>query len=194
MSKINLLDSLAATLVLFAVIDILGSIPIILNIKKKSGHINAERATLVSLLIMLTFLFIGERIITLIGIDIHSFAVAGSFVILFLALELVLGVEIFKHEETPKKVASIVPLAFPIIAGAGSMTTLISLRAEFAAVNIVVAIIVNMILVYVVLKLTNRIERMLGEVGIAIVKKVFGIVLLAIAVKLFSSNIKQLFI
>lgn len=194
MDNLNFLDILAATLVLFAVIDILGSIPIILDIKKKSGIINAERATIVSLLIMLIFLFIGERIITLIGIDIHSFAVAGSFVILFLALELVLGVEIFKHEQTPKKVASIVPLAFPIIAGAGTMTTLISLRAEFAAVNIVVAIVINIILVYVVLKLTNRIERMLGEVGIAIVKKVFGIVLLAIAVKLFSSNIKQLFI
>lgn len=194
MSDLNFLDILTATLVLFAVIDILGSIPIILNLKKHSGVINAERATVVSLLIMLIFLFIGERIITLIGIDIHSFAVAGSFVILFLALELVLGVEIFKHEETPKKVASIVPLAFPIIAGAGSMTTLLSLRAEFAAINIVVAIFINMILVYVVLRLTDRIERMLGEVGIAIVKKVFGIVLLAIAVKLFSSNIKQLFI
>lgn len=191
--NLHFVDVLTASLVLFAVIDIIGSIPIILDIKKKSGHVNAEKATIVSLLIMLVFLFVGEKIIHFIGIDIYSFAVAGSFVILFLALELILGVEIFKHEQTPTKVASIVPLAFPIIAGAGSMTTLISLRAEFAAVNIVVAILINMVLVYVVLKLTNQIERLLGEVGIAIVKKVFGIVLLAIAVKLFSSNIQQLF-
>lgn len=194
MLSLNWLDILTASLVLFAVINILGSIPIILNIKKKSGQANAERATLVSLVIMLVFLFLGERIINLIGIDIYSFAIAGSFVILFLALELVLGVEIFKHEHTPKKVASIVPLAFPIIAGAGSMTTLISLRAEFAAINIVAAIFINMVLVYIVLKLTNQIEKLLGEAGIAILQKVFGIVLLAIAVKLFSSNIQQLFI
>lgn len=193
MEDIHFVEIMTASLVLFAVIDIVGSIPIILDIKKKSGHVNAEKATIVSLLIMLVFLFVGERIIRLIGIDIYSFAVAGSFVILFLALELILGVEIFKHEQTPKKVASIVPLAFPIIAGAGSMTTLISLRAEFEAVNIVMAILINMVLVFIVLKLTNQIERLLGEVGIAIAKKVFGIILLAIAVKLFSSNIQQLF-
>ncbi len=192
-SDFNLLQILTASMVLFAVIDIIGSIPIILDIKQRSGHVNAERATLVSLVIMLVFLFVGEQIISLIGIDIYSFAVAGSFVILFLALELVLGVEIFKHEQTPTKVASIVPLAFPIIAGAGSMTTLLSLRAEFDAINIVIAIFINMILVYVVLKLTRRIENALGEVGIAIIKKVFGVILLAIAVKLFSSNIQQLF-
>ena len=191
---IDFLEILTASLVLFAVIDIVGSIPIILDIKKKSGDISAERATIVSLLIMLVFLFIGQRIIALIGIDIYSFAVAGSFVILFLALELILGIELFKHENTPRKVASVVPLAFPIIAGAGSMTTLIALRAEYESVNIVIAIFVNMILVYIVLKLTNQIERLLGEVGIAILKKVFGVILLAIAVKLFSSNIKQLFV
>jgi len=194
LEHIDFLEILTASLVLFAVIDIVGSIPIILDIKKKSGDISAERATIVSLVIMLVFLFIGQRIIELIGIDIYSFAVAGSFVILFLALELILGIELFKHDNTPRKVASVVPLAFPIIAGAGSMTTLIALRAEYESVNIVIAIFVNMILVYIVLKLTNRIERFLGEVGIAILKKVFGIILLAIAVKLFSSNIQQLFI
>jgi len=191
---IDFLEILTASLVLFAVIDIVGSIPIILDIKKKSGDISAERATIVSLVIMLVFLFIGQRIIELIGIDIYSFAVAGSFVILFLALELILGIELFKHDNTPRKVASVVPLAFPIIAGAGSMTTLIALRAEYESVNIVIAIFINMILVYIVLKLTNQIERLLGEVGIAILKKVFGVILLAIAVKLFSSNIKQLFL
>lgn len=193
LEKLDILQMLSASLVLFAVIDIIGSIPIILDIKKKSGDISAERATVVSMLIMLVFLFVGERLIALIGIDIYSFAVAGSFVILFLALELVLGVELFKHEETPRKVASVVPLAFPIIAGAGSMTTLLSLRAEYEAINIVIAICLNMIIVYLVLKMTNRIERFLGEVGIAILKKVFGVVLLAIAVKLFTSNAKQLF-
>jgi len=194
LEHIDFLEILTASLVLFAVIDIVGSIPIILDIKKKSGDISAERATIVSLVIMLVFLFIGQRIIELIGIDIYSFAVAGSFVILFLALELILGIELFKHDNTPRKVASVVPLAFPIIAGAGSMTTLIALRAEYESVNIVIAIFINMILVYIVLKLTNKIERLLGEVGIAILKKVFGIILLAIAVKLFSSNIQQLFI
>ncbi len=193
MQHFDFLQALTATLVLFAVIDILGSIPIILDIKKKSGDISSERATFVSLLIMLVFLFVGEKLIKLIGIDIYSFAVAGSFVIFFLALELILGVEIFKHEQAPRKVASVVPLAFPIIAGAGSMTTLVSLRAEFDTINIVIAILVNMVFVYVVLKLTNKVERLLGEVGLAIVKKVFGVILLAIAVKLFSSNAKQLF-
>ncbi|TVR37117.1 MAG: MarC family protein [Cryomorphaceae bacterium] len=193
MEHFDFLQALTATLVLFAVIDILGSIPIILDIKKKSGDISSERATFVSLLIMLVFLFVGEKLIKLIGIDIYSFAVAGSFVIFFLALELILGVEIFKHEQAPRKVASVVPLAFPIIAGAGSMTTLVSLRAEFDTINIVIAILVNMVFVYMVLKLTNKVERLLGEVGLAIVKKVFGVILLAIAVKLFSSNAKQLF-
>ncbi len=193
MTELNFLEILSASLVLFAVINIFGSIPIILDIKKKSSDISAERATIVSLLIMLVFLFVGQKLIGLIGIDIYSFAVAGSFVILFLALELILGVEIFKHGQTPTKVASIVPLAFPIIAGAGSMTTLISLRAEYAAVNISVAIFINMIVVYIVLKMTNKFEHWLGEVGIAILKKVFGVILLAIAVKLFSSNIKELF-
>ena len=189
----NWLDILTASLILFAVINIIGSIPLILNIKKKATQIHAERAAIAALVIMLVFLFVGERVIQLIGIDIYSFAVAGSFVILFLALELVLGIELFKHEDTPKKVASIVPLAFPIIAGAGTMTTLLSLRAEFAAIDIVIAICINMLLVYLVLKLTSPIERLLGEVGIAVLKKAFGIVLLAIAVKLFSSNIQQLF-
>lgn len=194
MTELNFLEILSASLVLFAVINIFGSIPIILDIKKKSSNISAERAAIVSLLIMLVFLFAGQKLIGLIGIDIYSFAVAGSFVILFLALELILGVEIFKHGQTPTKVASIVPLAFPIIAGAGSMTTLISLRAEYAAVNISLAIFINMVVVYIVLKMTNKFEIWLGEVGIAILKKVFGVILLAIAVKLFSSNIQQLFI
>jgi multiple antibiotic resistance protein len=190
----NWFEILSASLVLFAVIDIVGSIPIIMDIKKKSGDISSERATIVSLIIMLAFLFIGEQIIKLIGIDIYSFAVAGSFVIFFLALEMVLGVKLFKHENSSKKVASVVPIAFPIIAGAGTMTTLISLRAEYEVANIIVAIFINMVVVYITLKLTVKIEAFLGEVGIAILKKVFGIILMAIAVKLFTSNVKQLFL
>ena len=180
-------------MILFAVIDIIGSIPIILDIKKKAGFVNSNKASLVSLVLMIAFLFLGEKIINLIGIDVYSFAIAGSFVILFLALEMVLGVELFKDDhETNPNTASIVPLAFPIIAGAGTMSSILSLRAEYEAVNIAIAIVINIIFVFTVLKLTNKIERLLGKGGIAVLRKVFGIILLAIAVKLFSSNVKLL--
>jgi multiple antibiotic resistance protein len=182
-----------AFMVLFAVIDILGSIPIILDIKRKAGKISSLRASFVSLLIMLGFLFLGERLIGFIGIDVNSFAVAGSIIIFIMALEMVLNVNLFKDDGSTAKTASIVPLAFPIIAGAGSMTTILSLRAEFEAVNIAVAILLNIVVVFVILKLTGKIERLLGAGGIAVLRKVFGIVLLAIAIKLFSSNIKVLF-
>ncbi|MBL6657631.1 MAG: MarC family protein [Flavobacteriales bacterium] len=182
-----------AFMVLFAVIDILGSIPIILDIKRKAGEISSLRASIVSLLIMLGFLILGEQLIGFIGIDVNSFAVAGSIIIFIIALEMVLNVNLFKDDGSTAKTASIVPLAFPIIAGAGSMTTILSLRAEFEAINIAAAIFLNILLVFVVLKLTGKIERLLGAGGIAILRKVFGIVLLAIAIKLFSSNIKVLF-
>lgn len=182
-----------AFMVLFAVIDILGSIPIVLDIKRKAGEISALKASVVSLLIMLGFLFLGERLIGFIGIDVNSFAVAGSIIIFIMALEMVLNVNLFKDDGSTAKTASIVPLAFPIIAGAGSMTTILSLRAEFEAVNIAVAIFLNIVMVFVILKLTGKIERLLGAGGIAVLRKVFGIVLLAIAIKLFSSNIKVLF-
>jgi len=182
-----------AFMVLFAVIDILGSIPIILDIKRKAGEISSLRASFVSLLIMLGFLFLGERLIGFICIDVNSFAVAGSVIIFIMALEMVLNVNLFKDDGSTAKTASIVPLAFPIIAGAGSMTTILSLRAEFEAVNIAVAIFLNIVVVFVILKLTGKIERLLGAGGIAVLRKVFGIVLLAIAIKLFSSNIKVLF-
>ena len=191
---VNYAEIISATMVLFAVIDIIGSIPIILDIKKRAGEVHSEKATLVALLIMFAFLFLGERIITFIGVDVNSFAVAGSFVLLALALEMILGVRLFKDDGAPPKVASIVPLAFPIIAGAGCMTSILSLRAEYEAINIAIAILFNMILVYITLKLTDRIERLLGDAGIAVLRKVFGIILLAIAVKLFSSNIKLLFV
>lgn len=182
-----------ATMVLFAVIDIIGSIPIIIKIKETSGDIHANRITLVSLVIMIAFLITGESILMLFGVNIQSFAVAGAFILFAMALEMIMGIEIFKETPIKGKSVGIVPLAFPIIAGAGSMTTLISLRAEYEMVNILIAILINMVIVFATLKLTRRIERLLGPGGVAILKKVFGIILLAIAVKLFASNVTQLF-
>jgi multiple antibiotic resistance protein len=181
-----------ATMVLFAVIDIVGSIPVIIGLRSKFGEIQSEKASLVSAGIMIAFLFVGEEILKLIGIDANSFAVAGSFVLFFLALEMILGIRLYKDEQATS--ASIVPIAFPLIAGAGTMTTLLSLRAEFQSINIIVAILLNIILVYLVLKSSARIEKMLGENGLSIIRKVFGVVLLAIAVKLFAANVKGLFV
>lgn len=179
-------------MVLFAVIDIVGTIPIIVDLRNKIGHIHSERASFVSGLIMITFLFVGEEMLKFIGVDVKSFAVAGSIVLFFLALEMILGISIYKDDEP--KTASIVPLAFPLIAGAGTMTTLLSLRSEYQSINIVVAILINIVIVYGVLKMSGRIERMLGQTGLGVVRKVFGVVLLAIAVKLFAANVKGLFV
>jgi multiple antibiotic resistance protein len=183
----NYNDALSAFLILFAVIDILGSIPIIVTLRKKVGQVQSEKATLVAGAIMIVFLFLGERILHLLGVDVQSFAIAGSFVLFFLALEMILGITLYK-EESPNT-ASIVPIAFPMIAGAGTMTSLVSLRAEFATINIIIAIVLNMIVVYAVLKNTERIERILGSGGLSILRKVFGVILLAIAVKLFFANL-----
>ncbi len=179
-------------MVLFAVIDIVGTIPIVVDLRAKHGHIESGKASLAAAVIMIVFLFIGEEFLKLIGIDVHSFAVAGSFVLFFLALEMILGIRIYKDTEASS--ASIVPLAFPLIAGAGTMTTLLSLRSQFYTENIVVAIVLNIILVYGVLKSSSKIEKMLGKTGLGVVRKTFGVVLLAIAVKLFASNVKGLFI
>lgn len=188
----NLVEIGTATMILFAVVDIVGSVPMIIEIKRKAGEIHEERATLVAMCIMVGFLFLGESILNVIGINVNSFAVAGSFVLFFMSLEMVLGVKIFREDEITKT-ASIVPLAFPIIAGAGTMTSILSLRAEFATENIIIAIMINTAFVYLVLRLTGFIERLLGPGGIAVLRKVFGIILMAIAVKLFSGNIKELF-
>jgi multiple antibiotic resistance protein len=191
-----------AFLVLFAVIDIVGGIPLILQVRQKAGKIYPARATLVSLAIMVTFLYVGETILHFLGLDVNSFAVAGSLVLFFIALEMILGVKLFKEDtsapglpsgmEDPK-VYSIVPLAFPVIAGAGTITTILSLRAEIERPNILAAILLNMVVVVAVLLLTNRIERMLGRVGLIVLRKAFGIILLAISVKLFAGNITYLF-
>lgn len=182
-----------ATMVLFAVIDIVGSIPIIIKLKEQSGDIHAGWATMVSFVIMIAFLVVGDNILLLFGVEVEAFAVAGSIILFATALEMILGVTLFK-DDVSGKTASIVPLAFPIIAGAGSLTSIISLRAEYQEINIILAICINVAIVFLVLKMTRVIERLLGPGGIAILKKVFGIILLAIAVKLFSSNAKELFL
>ena len=190
MKMFDFKEWMTASLILFAVIDILGSIPIIISLREKVGHIQSEKAAVVATVIMISFLFVGEEILNLIGIDVNSFAVAGSFVILFMALEMILGITLYKDDIS--ETASIVPLAFPLIAGAGSMTSLLSLRAEYHVLNIFLAILVNILFVYIVLKSSKYLSRILGPAGISIIRKVFGIILLAIAVKLFTSNIGQL--
>jgi len=190
--ELNFKEIITVGMVLFAVIDIVGSIPIIVDLRSKHGHIESEKAALVAGFIMIIFLFVGEELLKLIGIDVHSFAVAGSFVLFFLALEMILGIRIYRDEESSS--ASIVPIAFPLIAGAGTMTTLLSLKAQFQTVNIIIAIVLNIIVVYAVLKSSSKIERMLGKNGLGVIRKAFGVVLLAIAVKLFAGNVKGLFV
>lgn len=189
--EFNWKEVLTATMVLFAVIDIIGSVPIIIDLRKKVGHIQSEKASIVAMIIMILFLFVGIQILNLVGIDVYSFAVAGSFVMFFLAIEMILGVQLYK-EDTPNT-ASIVPLAFPLIAGAGTMTTILSLKAEFHNINIIIAIIINSIFVYIVLKSSSKIEKLIGQGGIGVIRKIFGVIIMAIAVKLFASNIQGLF-
>lgn len=181
-----------AFMVLFAVIDIVGNIPIIIDLRKKVGHIQSEKAAIIAGVLMILFLFLGKSLLNLIGIDVNSFAVAGSFILFFIALEMILGITLYKQEETNAMTASVFPLAFPLIAGPGSLTTLLSLRAEYEIENIIIAVILNVILIYVVLKTSAKIERLIGPNGINIIRKVFGVILLAIAVKLFAHNIKIL--
>ncbi|MEZ7494277.1 MarC family protein [Leeuwenhoekiella aequorea] len=180
-----------ASMILFAIIDIIGSIPIIIGLREKVGHIQSEKASIVAAILMVVFLFIGKEILTLIGIDVNSFAVAGAFIIFFIALEMILGIQLYK-DDAPET-ASIVPLAFPLVAGAGTMTSLLSLRAEYAVQNIIVAIIINCLFVYLVLKSSGKIGRLLGKQGISLIRKIFGVILLAMAVKLFTTNIQGLF-
>lgn len=182
----NFKEIISVTMILFAIIDIVGAIPIIIQLRKKAGHIQSEKASMVALILMILFLFIGEQLLAVIGLDVKSFAIAGSLVIFIIALEMVLGANFFK-DEIPDSV-SIVPLAFPIIAGAGTMTTLLSLKSEYETQNIIFGIIINMIFVYAVLKNTLRLEKLLGKTGLNILRKAFGIILLAIAIKLFRHN------
>ena len=189
----NFKEIFTATMVLFAVIDIIGNVPIIIDLRKKAGHIQSEKASLVAGVIMIAFLFLGKSILNVIGIDVNSFAVAGALILFFLALEMILGISLYKEEETNSVTISVFPLAFPLIAGPGSLTTILSLRAEYATLNIAIAILLNMIFMYIVLKTSSKIERMIGDNGINIIRKVFGVILLAISVKLFASNVQGLF-
>ena len=192
LTKLSLNEIGTTFAVLFAVIDILGSIPIIVDIRSKTGHIQSEKATIVAGVLMISFLFFGTKILNLVGVDVQSFAVAGAFVIFVIALEMILGIEIQKGVESNS--ASIVPIAFPLIAGAGSLTTVLSLRSQYADINIVIAIILNMLIVYFVLKFAGILEKWLGPGVLSVLKKVFGVILLSIAIKLFTSNIGALFI
>lgn len=185
----NFKEILSVSLILFSVIDILGSIPIIISLRQKVGHIQSEKATLVAGVLMIAFLFLGESILALFGVDVGSFALAGALIMFIIGMEMVLGVEFFKHEQAESSSTSIVPIAFPLIAGAGTMTTLISLRAEFSMSNILVGVMVNLVLVYITLKTTTWLERKLGRAGLNILRKVFGIILLSIAIKLFKNNL-----
>ena len=181
----------SAFIVLFAVIDIIGSIPIIINLKEQGKPVSAIKATLISGGMMVAFFYAGDMILRLFHVDIESFAVAGAFVIFLLSLEMILDVEIFKNQG-PIKEATLVPLVFPLIAGAGSFTTLLSLRAEFASVNILIALALNMLWVYLVLRMTGKVEQLLGKGGIYLIRKFFGVILLAISVRLFMTNITKL--
>ena len=189
---IDFIQVFTAFMVLFAVIDIVGNIPIIIDLRKKVGHIQSEKASVIAGGIMILFLFLGQSLLSLIGIDVNSFAVAGSFILFFIALEMILGITLYKEEDENTITATVFPLAFPLIAGPGSLTTLLSLRAEFDLQNIIIAVFLNVIFIYVVLKTSTKIERFIGPNGIKIIRKVFGVILLAIAVKLFAHNIKAL--
>jgi multiple antibiotic resistance protein len=193
--ELNFKEIFTATMILFAVIDIVGSLPVIISLREKVGHIQSEKASIIAAVLMIVFLFIGEQILNLIGINVNEFAVAGSLILFFLALEMILGVTLFKEEEgsNSPKLASVFPIAFPLLAGPGTLTTLLSLRAEYYIENIIIAVIVNIIFIYIVLKTSGKIQRFLGKNGVIILRKIFGVVLLAIAVKLFISNVQLLF-
>ena len=179
---------LSVSLILFSVIDILGSIPIIINLRKKVGHIQSGKATIVAGILMITFLLVGKSILTLFGIGVEDFAIAGALIIFALGAEMILGIELFKPDPEATASASIVPIAFPLIAGAGTLTTILTLKAEFEQINIAIGILLNLIFVFIVLKSTNWLERKLGKTGVDVLRRIFGIILLSIAVKIFKTN------
>lgn len=187
--SMNLKEILSVTLILFSVIDIISSIPIIIQIRQREGRIYAERATLISAILMITFLFLGQSILNLFGLDVGSFAVAGSIVMFIIAMEMILGITLIKDDPDARGTGSVVPLAFPLIAGAGTLTTILSLRAVYKEVDIMVGIILNLIIVYVVLRSSSLLERKIGPSGFAVLRRVFGVVLLSISVKIFKSNV-----
>lgn len=190
MNAFNLKEVFSVTLILFSVIDILGAIPLIIIIRKREGRIYAEKATIISAVLMVVFLFLGQSILQLFGLDVASFALAGAIVIFIVALEMILGITLIKDDPEASGSGSVVPIAFPLIAGAGTLTTILSLRAVYAEVNVLIGILVNLVFVYIVLRLSGWLERVIGKSGFAVLRRVFGVILLAIAVKIFMANIK----
>ncbi len=179
----------SVTLILFSVIDILGSIPFVILIRKREGRIYAEKATFIAAVLMIVFLFLGQSILKLFGLDVGSFAVAGAIVMFIIAMEMILGIDLIKDDPDAKGTGSIVPIAFPLIAGAGTLTTILSLRAVYEEINILIGIILNLIFVYIVLRSSGWLEQKIGKSGFVVLRKVFGVILLAIAVKIFKSNL-----
>lgn len=186
---LNLKELFSVTLILFSVIDILGSIPFIILIRKREGRIQAEKTTIISAVLMICFLYLGQSVLKLFGLDVASFAVAGSIVIFIVAMEMILGITLIKDDPDAKGSGSIVPLAFPLIAGAGTLTTILSLRAVYSEINILTGIIINLVFVYAVLRSSVWLERVIGKSGFAVLRRVFGVILLAIAVKIFKENV-----
>jgi multiple antibiotic resistance protein len=184
----NLKEIFSVTLILFSVIDILGSIPFVILIRKREGRIYAEKATAIAAILMVVFLFLGQSILKLFGLDVGSFAVAGAIVMFIIAMEMILGIDLIKDDPDAKGTGSIVPIAFPLIAGAGTLTTILSLRAVYEETNILIGIILNLIFVYIVLRSSGWLEQKIGKSGFVVLRKVFGVILLAIAVKIFKSN------
>lgn len=189
MGAFNLKEVFSVTLILFSVIDILGSIPFIILIRKREGHIQAEKATIISAVLMITFMYLGTSVLQLFGLDVESFAVAGAIVIFIIAMEMILGITLIKDDPRGKGTGSIVPLAFPLIAGAGTLTTILSLRAVYQEINILIGIVLNVVIVYAVLRSSSWLERVIGESGFSVLRRVFGVILLAIAVKIFKTNV-----
>lgn len=182
-------EIISVTLILFSIIDVLGNIPIFISLKEKNIEIHPFKAALASGVIMIAFLFVGELLLSLFGVDVGSFALAGAIVIFIIGLEMVLGMEIFKHETVELNSGSVFPVAFPLVAGAGTLTTILSLKAEYQEVNIILGILVNLVILYLVLRFSDWLQKNLGGQGTVILRKVFGIILLAIAIKLFKTNL-----
>ncbi len=187
MQPLNLKEIVSVTMILFAIIDILGTIPVVIQMRQRAGRIESEKASIVVLMLMIIFLLVGDKMLDIIGLDVQSFAIAGSLVIFIIAMEMILGINLFKADDMPQNV-SIVPLAFPLIAGAGTMTTLLSLKSQYETQSIIIGIFINTLFVYLVLKNVQWLEKLFGKTGIDILRKAFGVILLAIAIKLFRSN------
>lgn len=186
---VSIKQIITITFTLFAVIDILGSIPVLISLKSKIGGIQASKATIASGLLMILFLLVGEPFLGLMGVDVRSFAVAGSIVIFVIGLEMILGIELFKSDQEDIKSGSVVPIAFPLIAGSGTLTTIMSLKANFGFYNILIGILINLLCIFIVIRSLDFIERIIGKAGLMVVRKFFGVILLAIAIRIFSSNL-----